>query len=1458
MTLNKASYRRSILLTACIYLVLSSNNPVFAACNNYLPGSGESILCDSSGVQPDSTAIFSADGVTGITVSITHGSEISPSGTAAISLGGSSNITNAGILTGTTGALLREGSSLLDNSGTITGTSGPGIQFNGNGNNQLKNNGTISGSAGSNAIIFGAGDDTLIVTGGTINGNIEQSDGADRAYISNGSVAGTLSQGDDIDDFAMSGGTLENLRQGNGLDTFTMTGGTITGAFEDGDIARMSGGTIGRVNMKLDDNFFDMSGGEIIGNLVTGFGKDTILVRGNSIIGGNISVSDDNDSITMTGGTVRGEIRMSGGDDIFHWEAGNILSSVLMGADNDRIEFTHLDTASAASSPMIDGGTGDDLLIMNDSQYIHSNTSILQGIERVNLTDNSTLTLNNRLLPLGDARDDNSATGFSIDSTSMLAVRSSSAIVFNSHLSGVGTISTDTAGNAFNFTSNNASDNFGGTLALGHSTLDLSGQNSQALSQATLKAGTDSVTTVGNGTQHIGGLVFSGGIVDFGNVAPGDTLSNNIIQTRNDLNLNGSGTIRVGIGNMLHEHPVAAGHVPLLSQDDKNTTIKLAGSDGTVAGSGGSLTLTDASNNIITDSVGKDIIQNGTIAAHGTWDWRLTSGENQDGLYIAWALKQVNLLGTGDNALRLDAEGATGNAADLSAKVTGSGDIAIEDSSGSTVSLSNQGNNYFGVTDVRRGNLLMRNDHVLGNTSLLQMAGGTTLNMNSYAQTIGSVNTAEDSTIDINGGSLTVDHGGVINGHLQGVGNLTLIRDTLDINGANTSLSASTHILSGATVNLNNTAGLGSGSINHEGLLNVSNTSGLLRNSLNNNGAVNVNTAQVVLSGNNTRFSGTFNIDNNSQLTAGEAKHLGSASINDAGTLNLSTDSNWALNNSVTGNGNLHKEGAGVVTLTQKSAAYTGETVINGGGIAFGSRGNPLTLSTSGVNINNGFLAGNGTVSGDVNNHDLLQVGNNDNLPQSTTAITDSLTIGGNLTNAGRIQVGQTGSAVRAGNTLNIKGNYTGKGGKIAFNTKLGDDKSVTDHMSVKGNTSGITYVNVTNAGGAGATTYNGIELINVSGNSVGQFLQDGRIVAGAYDYRLARGTSDNQKNWYLTNTVDFPAVPPSPPVMSRPEFGSYIANLAAANTMFITRLHDRLGETQYIDLLTGEKRVTSLWLRQVGTHNSWRSDSGALKTTSNQYIVMAGGDIAQWSSSGLDRGHFGLMVGYGNHHNKTHSGYTGYSSRGRVNGYNLGLYGTWYANDVNKAGLYLDSWVQYSWFRNTVNGEDLPEEKYNSRGLSASLESGYTWKIGEFYSRRKNLNSVYIRPVAQITWTDIEAKEHIEHNGTRVSSDGDGNIQTRLGTRVFLNGYNEADEEKYREFEPFVEVNWLHNTHSYSSRMNGEKISQEGTQNLGEVKAGVEGQLSRHLKIWGNAGQQIGDKGYNNTEVMLGVNYSW
>ena len=281
----------------------------------------------------------------------------------------------------------------------------------------------------------------------------------------------------------------------------------------------------------------------------------------------------------------------------------------------------------------------------------------------------------------------------------------------------------------------------------------------------------------------------------------------------------------------------------------------------------------------------------------------------------------------------------------------------------------------------------------------------------------------------------------------------------------------------------------------------------------------------------------------------------------------------------------------------------------------------------------------------------------------------------------------------------------------------LGDDNSVTDKLVVEGDTSGTTFVAVTNAGGSGDKTINGIEVIHVDGASDGNFVQSGRIVAGSYEYALRRGEGTTFNHWYLMNAATTPEEPvPEQPVPEqptlRPESGSYIANLAAANTMFTTRLHDRLGETQYIDRLTGEQKVTSMWMRNVGGHTRFKDSSGQLSTQSNRYVLQLGGDIAQWSTNGLDRWHLGLMAGYGNSQSNTKSDVSRYHSRGQVTGYSAGIYGTWYANEADKTGSYLDSWILYNWFNNKVYGERLASEKYDSDGITASVEGGYSLSL--------------------------------------------------------------------------------------------------------------------------------------------------
>ncbi|MDX7147858.1 intestinal colonization autotransporter adhesin MisL [Citrobacter portucalensis] len=476
--------------------------------------------------------------------------------------------------------------------------------------------------------------------------------------------------------------------------------------------------------------------------------------------------------------------------------------------------------------------------------------------------------------------------------------------------------------------------------------------------------------------------------------------------------------------------------------------------------------------------------------------------------------------------------------------------------------------------------------------------------------------------------------------------------------------------------------------------------------------------------------------------------------------------------------------------------------------------------------------------------------------------------------------------------TLTINEDFTGNGGKLVFNTVLNDDTSETDKLKVLGNTAGNAFVAVNNIGGTGAQTIEGIEIIEVAGNSDGTFEKAGRIVAGAYDYNVVQKGS----NWYLTSFIPAPPDPEdpdpvdphdpdpvdpdpvdpidpdpvdpvdpiipepeepvAPPVTEqqyRPEAGSYLANNYAANTLFMTRLHDRLGETQYVDMLTGEKKVTSLWMRNVGAHTRFKDGSGQLKTQSNSYVMQLGGDLTQWSSDGLDRWHLGAMAGYANSQNRTQSSLTGYHSRGQVTGYSVGLYGTWYANDADKTGTYVDTWALYNWFDNKVMGQEQAAEKYKSSGITASVEAGYSFKLGE--SER---NSYWLQPKAQVVWMDVQADSHREANGTRVKDNTDGNLMTRLGVKAFINGHNAIDDGKSREFQPFVEANWIHNTQTTSVKMDDVSNDMRGTKNIGELKVGVEGQITPRLNVWSNVAQQVGDKGYSDTRGMLGVKYNF
>lgn len=684
-------------------------------------------------------------------------------------------------------------------------------------------------------------------------------------------------------------------------------------------------------------------------------------------------------------------------------------------------------------------------------------------------------------------------------------------------------------------------------------------------------------------------------------------------------------------------------------------------------------------------------------------------------------------------------------------------------------------------------------------------------------------------------------------------------------------------VLKAGKLNFNSiTFGNGNGSL----VLNHTSNDFTLSADISGNGTISALNGTSWLTGNNAGFNGNINTSGSGILGISNQNSLGSSTVTNDGSLLVHADqgNDWTLTHLITGNGNLIKQGSGRVTLSD-SLQSTGNTTVLDGTLFMGSRQSDYTLYSPLVTTGqNGHLISYGTIHGDVNNYgttasfgtingevanygEMVGTGaingnviNNGDLAvgYGDSAIPLSFAINGNLTNNGIVHVGHELGAKIAGNTMHVSGDYHGNGGALFFNIYFDGDNTVTDKLYVNGNTSGNTII-IFHELSHQRTQISDVQLVVVNGESNGEFNSIGRLVAGKYEYYLLRGTGENSNHWYLTNHRDLgddDGDTSNDIMFERPEAGAYAANIAASNTLFQTQFHDRAGGTWYTDPFTGEQLISSMWMRHVGGHQRFRDSGDQLRTKANRYVVQLGGDVAHLSTNGQDQVRIGVMGGYANQHSKTRNRLDNDEARGKVDGYSAGMYATWLQNQ-NYTGAYLDAWALWNWFDNTVSGDRLSSESYKSKGLTSSLEAGYIWKIAE----RNEQENIYLQPSAQVIWMDVKADKHQEENGTIIRSRGNENIQTRLGLRASV---KHEDSVNNRTFEPFVEANWIHNSKLFGVSMNGDLADTEGTRNIGELKLGVEGRVTKNLNLWSNVSQQVGSEGYSDTGVMLGMRYSF
>ncbi|EAA9334234.1 TPA: autotransporter-associated beta strand repeat-containing protein [Salmonella enterica] len=1388
--------------------------------------SGGTLISDGTLVASNVEALGTGDVTDDATLELNTGGDFTNNigGTGCVEKSGDDTLTLSGSNTYTGGTLI-SGGTLVANDVNALGTG----DVTDDATLELNTGGDFTNNIGGTGRVEKSGDDTLTLSG------------------SNTYTGGTL----------ISGGTLV-ANDVNALGTGDVTDNAALMLNTGGDFTNNIGGT-GRVE-KSGDGTLTLSGG----NTYTG----GTLISGGTLVATNVDAlgsGDVTDNATLelnTGGDFDNAISGSGqvvksGDETLtlsganSYTGGTLISGGTLVASN----VEALGTGDVTDNATLELNTGGD--------FINS----IGGTGRVEKSGDETLTLSGT----------NSYTGGTLISGGTLIATNVDALG-SGDVTDNATLELNTGGD---FTNNISGS--GQVVKSGDETLTLSGANT-----------------------YTGGTTISGGTLVASNV---EALGTGDVTDNATLELNTSGTF---------DNVISGSGQVVKSGDD---ALTLSGANSYTGGttiSGGTLVASNVealgSGDVTNDAVlelntGGDFTNNisgsGQVVKSG--DETLTlSGANSytggttisGGTLIA---SNVEALGSGDvtndAVLELNTGGDFDNAISGSGQVVKSGDDAL------TLSGANT---YTGGTTISGGTLVASNVEALGSGDIDNYAS---LQLNASGQFVtANLTTHDNATTAIGAGS-------------------ALRANTLTQEANSTLAVHLTNSNSGAIVTADH-ANLG-GTLDITGIGNVAKSwtrDAYAYTLIDSDSAIDSDFAQFTVAGMDAKqvdfltVDGRVNADDDTRydVTASLSWYADSdnAATDAHGTFTLSEQGHsFTLNTALTDvdatldpdsatdwdGKSLIKRGAGTLILGAQNT-YSGDTDVQEGALwlaetaTIGSAG-----SAQAVNIaaNAVFGGHNATVNGHVNNLGSLY-------------FVDTFTVNGDVVNSSAMISGSD----QPNNTLTIAGNYTGNDGHLYLNTQLGDDSSPTDKLIVTGDTAGSTTLHITNVNGLGAQTVNGIEVIEVGGQSDGDFtLYKGHVDINAWTYTLKQDGGD----WYLrSESDDVPddggdvtppddggdvtppddggdvtppddggevtppddggevtppdddgevtppddggdVTPPdddgdiTPPdggdvtpvtPQYRADIGVYLGNQWMARNLQMQTLYDREG-SQY------RSADGSVWMRFKAGKAESQAVNGNVDIDSDYSQFQLGGDILTWSD-GAQSVTVGLMGSYINA-NTDSTGNRGadgsqFSANGSVDGYNLGLYATWFADAQSHRGAYIDSWYQYGAYNNSVDNDGLSASRYDSAAHAVSLETGYRYDIA-----LSNRNTVSLTPQAQVTWQRYSADTVIDDGGTRISGQNDDSWTTRLGVRVDGKLYKESGR-----IQPFMEVNWLHASDNASATFGDTKVSQDLPNDRVEVKVGIQANVSERLSVYAQAAGQKGKNDYGDASFSLNMRYNW
>lgn len=513
---------------------------------------------------------------------------------------------------------------------------------------------------------------------------------------------------------------------------------------------------------------------------------------------------------------------------------------------------------------------------------------------------------------------------------------------------------------------------------------------------------------------------------------------------------------------------------------------------------------------------------------------------------------------------------------------------------------------------------------------------------------------------------------------------------------------------------------------------------------------------KLVLNGINTYTGGTA--INGGTLAISSDANLGAAGTGltlDTGTLQTTANITSGRNVVVPTSATFLTDPGTTLTLNG-TISGAGKVVKDGGGMLFL---NGVATNTGGTTVAGGTLqAGAANVLSAISAFSVLSGATLDlNSRDQTVA---------SLSNAGTVELSGA-----PGTTLTVTGDYVGNGGLLAFNTALGTDASVTDKLVVNGSTAGTGSVKVTNVGGLGAPTTEGIKIIDVAGTSNGAFSLLGdyviqgqqAVVGGAYAYTLQKNATNG--DWYLKSSLANPPAPPGPLYQPGvPLYESYAQVLLGLNEL--PTLQQRVGnryrggsasEAMARIGVTPAAEADPSWAQSAfwGRIEGAQANLQPFNTTGSTYNADQMKAQAGLDGLALENAYGRLIVGLTAQYGLTTAYVNSFFGNGtiRASGSGVGATGTWYGDN----GLYIDGQAQTMFYRADLASVLIGSMTHGNEGFgyAFSVEGGKRMGVG---------NGFWLTPQAQLAYSAVNFDTFFDRFGARVSLGSGDSLVGRVG----------------------------------------------------------------------------------------------